>query len=203
MYETFSGTSRTAPRWAGDFRGRESLVPAGARLDPTQFNALDAVRVQLAAAADIADVQLAVDALSGPIPAGTILDFGGDSFARVPNEVAAGAVIIPVAALGVAIADDAAAWYRGIGLINIPSGTFIGRTLAERALGTPYGAWAPGDDDAWLTAFDVTDARKKPDCELYRHQMVVKENRLPGWATKGDPEKAAIRGLYTCILGAS
>lgn len=203
MYEVFSGTSRTAPRWAGDFRGRESLVPAGARLDPTQFNALDSVKVTMSAPAIIGAVSLDVDALTGPIPAGTILDFGGDSFARVPAEVAAGAVAIPVAALGAAIADNAVSWYRGIGLINIPSGTFIGRTMAERDLGTPYGAWAPGDTDAWLTAFDVTDARKKPDCELYRHMMVVKENRLPGWATKGDPEKAAIRGLYTCILGAS
>ena len=38
------------PVWAGDFLDREHLVPGGAKVDATQFNATDAVIVTVGAA---------------------------------------------------------------------------------------------------------------------------------------------------------
>lgn len=120
----------TTPRWAGDYLGRESLIPGGARLD---------------AAAFAADAE---------------------------------------------------------GRKGVPSGTAIGRTLAERDAGAGFGPAAATDDEIYLTAFDVTDAARNPDVELYRPGRVVKENYLPGWADLAAELKTAIRERYTCTLGA-
>jgi hypothetical protein len=85
---------------------------------------------------------------------------------------------------------------------SVPSGTAIGRTIAERDAGTGFGPAAAADDEIYLVAFDITDAVRNPDVELYRHNSIVKENFLPGWAGLASGVKTAIRARYTCTLGA-
>lgn len=83
----------------------------------------------------------------------------------------------------------------------IPSGTVIGRTFAERAAGTPFGIAADADDEVFIVAFDVTDALKKNDVELYRPGFVVKENFLPDFGTLSAAVKAKIRATYVSTIG--
>lgn len=74
---TFSGNTLTAPVWAGDYLDREHLVPGGGIVDAAQFNAQDAVVVTVGASGAAAGAtSIPVDALSGAIPSGTILNFG-------------------------------------------------------------------------------------------------------------------------------
>jgi hypothetical protein len=201
--ETNNPATLGVPRWAGDFMGREHLVPGGARLDATQFASLEAVRVTVGgAAAAQGATSVPVTALTGPIPAGTVLYFGSGEFARLTAAAAAGATSLTVEALPNALeAADTALYDAGV-LRTVPSGTAIGRTLAERDAATGFGPADAADDEIFLVAFDVTDAVRNPDVELYRHNSIVKENFLPGWAGLASGVKDAIRELYTCTLGA-
>lgn len=199
---TFTGPTIGSPEWAGDYLSRDHLVPTPAKVDAAQFNAIDAVKVTLTAQATAADVSLAVAALTGAIPSGTVLDFGGNKFAKTSAAVAAGAVAIPVGAVPVTIANASVATYAGTGMKTIPSGTVIGRTLAERNAGTNYGPAAAADDEVFITAFDVLDVTKLDDVELYRPGSLVKENFLPGWATLAGAVQTLVRAKYICIRGA-
>lgn len=80
------------------------------------------------------------------------------------------------------------------GRIPLPSGTLVGRTIAERDAGTGYGPAADTDDDIYLLAFDITDASFNPDCDFYRHGGLVKINFLPG------PFESLAAGLQTFVL---
>lgn len=191
----------TAPVWAGDFMGREHLIPGGARVDPAQFRATDAVEVTATANALVDATTIAVTALSGPIPAGTILDFGAKKFAQLTAAAAAGATSVTVEALATQINAADAAWYEGAETKAIPSGTPIGRTLAERDAGTAYGPADAADDEVFLVAFDVTDADANPDVELYRHGGVVKENFLPNLAGIAAGVLAVLRAKYAMTRG--
>lgn len=194
------------PAWAGDYLDREHLVPGGAMVDPAQFVAEDAVVVNVGAAgAPIGATTVPVDALSGPIPTGTTLYFNTNKFARLTAAAAAGATTLTVAPLPTALVDADVATYAGAGSKKklIVSGTFLGRTFGERAAGTQFGPWATGDDEAYLIAHDVTDADAKPDCELYRHESIVKENFLPGFATLSTAALTAIRAAYQTTRGAN
>lgn len=191
----------TPPRWAGDFRGPESLIPGGARVDASQFRGTDAVQVVADGTAAIDATTITVDALSGPIPSGTILDFGAKKFAQLTADAAAGATSITVEALATALADNDAAWYAGVETKAIRSGTLVGRTFAERTAGTALGPAASGDEEVFLVAFDVTDASKNPDVELYRPGRVVFENFLPGFADLSTAELALLRAAYTTTRG--
>lgn len=203
MRTTHSGTTMGTPRWAGDYFDRSSLIPGGARLDPAQFLAPDAVVVNVGAAGALAGaVAVPVDALTGPIPSGTVLDFGGAKFARLTADAAAAAVELTVAALPTALVDADVATYPGTLAKNIPSGTPIGRTFAEREAGTAFGPGAAADDEFFLTAFDIDDVALNPNVELYRPGMVVKENFLPGYATMIAGVVAKIRAVYRTTKGA-
>lgn len=79
----------------------------------------------------------------------------------------------------------------------IPSGTLVGRTVAERDEGTGFGPYAEGDDEVYLVIFDVWDADRNPEVELYRHGSLVKENFLPEGV-----DMAAVRERYTTTIGA-
>lgn len=194
----------TSPVWAADFLNREHLVPGGAKLDAAQFFAADGVLVTLGAAALAAATSITVAALPGPIPSGTLLDFGANKFARTTALAAAGATTIAVSALPTALAGTETARYAGIGSRGVPSGTLIGRTIAERDAGTPFGAWVAGDEEVYLIAFDVTDPTVNNDVDLYRHRSIVKENFLPGWLTLWTAGmKAALRLAYDCTSGAA
>lgn len=197
----FSPIESTPPLWVGDYLSHDTVMRVPVKLDVAQFNAVDAVKVIASANAAQNATSVAVAALSGAIPNGTVLDFGGAKFARLTAAAAAAATVLTVAALPTAIAQNDTATFRGIGKKSIPSGTFIGRTIAERDAGTAWGPVDIGDDEQYLTTRDVADAARDNTTEIYRHNKTVKENYLPGWATLAANLKARVRALYACIGG--
>lgn len=199
----FNPIESAPPVWAGDFLSRDTVLPVPVKLDPAQFLAVDGVRVVVGAAGAAANATaVPVDALSGAIPSGTLLDFGAKKFARLSAAAAAGATSLTVDAIPTALVDDDTATYAGVGKKSLSSGTLIGRTIAERDAGTAWGpAVVASDDEIYLTTRDLSDLTKDSTTELYRHNKVVKENYLPGWTDLGSTVKAKIRALYTCIGG--
>ena len=200
---TIYGPARMAPaRWIGDYLDREHLVPGGARLDPAQFEDSEAVRVAVTAAAAAAATSITVTALAAPVPAGTILDFGGDEFARTTTVANAGATTIAVAALPQALEGGEVAFYRPRGARkHVPAGTLVGRTYTERDADTPFGPAADADDEVYLLAFDLSDAGGDADCDLYRPGSIVKENFLTTFPGLSTALKAKVRATYLCTRG--
>jgi hypothetical protein len=95
-----------------------------------------AVLVVVGAAGAIATAtSVPVDALSGPIPSGTILDFeGAGKFAILTADAAAGATSLTVEALPDALDDDDEATYAGSagsGQKHLRAGTVIGELLGS------------------------------------------------------------------------
>lgn len=199
----FKPIESTPPIWAGDYLSRDTVMPVPVKLDEAQFLAEDAVIVVVAAAGALADaVAVPVDPLPGPLPSGTVLDFGGKKFARLTAAADKDDEELAVAALATALVDNDTATYQGMGKKRVPSGTLVGRTFAERDNGDPWGpANVAADDEIFLTTREIADLSKETTTELYRHNKVVKENYLPGWADLGGTVKAKIRALYTCIGG--
>lgn len=194
------------PAWAGDYGNREHVVPGGARVNPAAFLIPDAVIVTVGAAGAAGGAtSVPVDALSGAIPSGTVLSFGTNKFARLTANAAAGATSLTVAAIPTALVDNDTATYAGAGVLKkfIPSGTVVGRTIAERDALTGYGPAADADDEIFLLLYDVTDADLNADCELYRHGGIVKENFLPVFSALSTALKAALRSKYQCTIGAN
>lgn len=193
----------TSPVWAADFFNREHLVPGGAKLVAASFFRADSVVVVVGAAGAAGGAtSVPVAALSGAIPNGTVLDFGTTKYARLTAAAAAGATTLTVAALPTALVSTDTARYAGVGSLSVPSGTLLGRTIAEREAGTAFGPWAASDDEVYLLAFDVTNPTLNNDCELYRNFSIVKENFLPGWATLWTAGmKAALRAAYRVTTG--
>lgn len=201
---TTTGPSLSSPRWAGDYLSRDNLIPGGAKIDPAQFKAADAVTVVVGAAgAAISATSVPVGALTGPIPSGTVLYFGGAKVATLTAAALLGAVTLTVAALPAALVNADTAQYQGVGPKYIPSGTTIGRTLTERDAMTAYGVPADADDEVYIVAFDVSDAAKIDDVELYRPNNLVYENFLPAdFAALSATLKGKLRTLYRCSIGA-
>ncbi len=201
-----SGPNRTTGviAWIGDYLDREHLLPGGARLDAAQFRAEDAVVVTVGAAGAVAGAtSIPVTALSGPIPNGTVLDFGGAKFARLTAAAVAGATTLTVAALPTALAAGDTATYPGTLKKTVVSGTAVGRTFAERDAGTGFGPAVDTDNEIFLLAFEVTDAARDPNCELYRHGSIVKENFLPGFAAHPAALQTALRSRYQFVRGSN
>lgn len=198
---TYTANQLTAPVWAGDFLDREHLLPGGAKLDAAAFLRADAVVVTANGAAAANATSMTVDALSGPIPNGTVLVFGTGEFARLTSAAAAGATTLAVEALVNGIEDNDAATYTGVGSYRVLAGTLVGRTYAERASGSAFGPWTTGDDEAYLVVYDVLDVTLNNDVDLYRHGSLVKENFLPGFATLAADVLAAIRTRYQTTRG--
>lgn len=198
-----TGPTLGSPRWAGDYRDRDHLIPGGAVLDPAQFvGATTGTRVVVGpAGAAGGAVSVPVLALANAIPNGTTIDFGGAKFARLTAAAAKGAVTLTVAALPTALVSLDTGIYAGTGKKNIPSGTLIGRTRAERDAGTPFGVPIDTDEEIYLTAFDIVDADLVSDVELYRYNSVVYENFLPDFAGASATIKAFIRSRYVCSVG--
>jgi len=200
--QTVRSNVRTAPRWAGEGFGAHCLLPGGVKVDPAQFHAEDSVNVVVGAAGALAAATtVPVDALSGPIPSGTVLHFGTNKYATLSADADEGDTSITVLAIPTALVDNDAARYAGVGEVSIPSGTLVGRTYAERDAGTPYGRAADADDEVYLIAFDVTDANIVNDAELYRHTKIVKENYLPEFSGLSSTLKGKIRTLYETTVG--
>ncbi len=202
---TSGGPTIGTGRWAGDYLGRDNLIPGGAKVDAAQFKSDDAVTVVVGAAgAIIGATSVPVGALSGPLPVGTQLWFGGAKVAKLSAAALKSAVTLIVEALPAALVNADTATYVGIGPKYIPSGTIVGRTYAERDALTSFGVPADADDEFFLIAFDVTDAVKNDDIELYRPNNMVYENFLPAdFAAASATIKAKIRGLYRCTIGAA
>jgi len=199
---TVEANQLTAPRWAGEGFCKELLLPGGAKVLASAFYAEDSVSVVVGAAGAAANATtVPVDALSGPVPSGTMLHFGSKKFALLTADAAEAATSITVEALPTALVDDDTAIYAGEETVSIPSGTLLGRTYTERANGDPFGPAADADDEFYLIAFDVTDVNNNNDVELYRHQGLVKENFLPVFSTLSTALKAAIRANYQTTLG--
>lgn len=199
---TTSTNTLTSPAWAGDILDREHLVPGGARIDAAQFLALDSVVVTTTALAAAGATSIAVTALSGAIPNGTILYFGeSQEFAMLTVAAAAGATTLTVQALPVQIESGDVATYTGTGVKTVYSGTPIGRTFAERAAGTAFGPAGAADDEVYLVAFDVMDAARNADVELYRYGSIVKENFLPNFSTIIAGVLTKIRANYQTTRG--
>lgn len=198
----YTPITSTPPEWMGDFWSRETVMPVPARLDPAQFNAVDAVKVTVTANRAVDAIEVAVSALSGPIPSGEVIDLGGKKFVRLTAPAAKNAVSLAVSPLATALVTNDTGTYKGIGKKSVPSGTLIGRTYAERDAGTPWGpADVANDDEMYLTTRECADLSKDATTELYRHNKVVKENYLPNWATLAGAVKTKIRALYSCIGG--
>lgn len=191
-------------RWAGDYLGRDNLIPGGVKIDAAQFKSDDAVTVVVGAAgAGLGATAVPVAALSGALPVGTVLWFGTTKSAQLTAAAAKGAVSLAVTALPVALVSGDTATYLGVGPKYIPSGTIVGRTLAERDAMTPFGVPADADDEIYLIAFDITDATRNDDAELYRPNNIVYENFLPAdFAAASATIKGKVRTLYRCTIGA-
>lgn len=193
----------TSPIWAGDFLDREHLMPGGAKVDASQFLATDGAIVTLSANALVSATSIAVTALANPIPANTMLRFGAGKYAYSTAAAAAGATSIAVEALPVALSSGDKATYKGSGMkpVTIVSGTLIGRTWAERDAGTAFGPAADTDEEIYFLAFDITDATKNNDADVYRYNSIVKETFVPGWAGLSSTLKAFVRSHYQCTVG--
>lgn len=197
-----SSNTLTSAAWAADYFDRNGLVPGGARLDPTQFFNTDSVSVVVGAAgAAGAATTVPVAALTGAIPSGTVLSFGTNKFATLSAAAAAAATTLTVLAIPTALVSGDTARYTGVGYDTVPSGTLIGRTIAERDALTGYGPWATSDDEVYLLAFDVTDISVNPDAALYRNNRIVKETFLPNWANWTANMKTALRAAYRTTIG--
>jgi hypothetical protein len=219
----FSGNQRTSPVWAGDFGGREHILPWPAKVDASQFTDAAGVVVTVGANAAQNATSVTVTALAFPglsnttvissgsvlIPAGTTLYFGGAKVATLTANAKVGDTTLTVAALPTALVSGDTATYSPHNTLFIPSGTAVGRTWTERNAGTPFGPAAAADDEIFFTMFDVVDARTVNDIELYRPGSMVKENYLPGYGTgkplgtSASPSSllTAIRSRYQCIVG--
>lgn len=204
---SLGGLRIASPVWAGDFLDREFLIPGGGKVDASSFNKYTVdVTVTLSAAANAGDLQLTVNALTGPLMAGATLNFGIPGlFAVIDAPAATNDTVVKVMALTRAIPAAASAQFVHEAGKIIPSGTLVGRTIAQRDAGTPFHAAIDADEQIALVAFDVTDADKVNDVELARPYagLVVKENFLPNYAAiKADATLlAALRARYVCIIG--
>lgn len=200
------------PNWLGEQYSADILIPGGAQVTASLFPALDAIRVVSPAGAAASAVSIPIAALTlgadgSPlavgqvaIPAGALIDFGGAKLAVTTAPVIRGAVAIAVRALPTAIAANDIGNYNGVGRRTVPSGTLVGRTLAERDAGGRYEPWTAGDDDFFLTLWDA-DLSMGEEIALLRPNTIIKENYIPGFAAMSAPMKAAIRGRYQCIVG--
>jgi hypothetical protein len=91
------------------------------------------------------------------------------------------------------------------GLTNsiVPHGTIVGRTTAEREAGADFGPAGDADDEVFLV-LDDTDVSATSDrgTNLYRHNSLVKFDRLPSWEGASAAVKDKLRAAYTLIQSA-
>lgn len=201
---SWSATGYQQPEYVAEPLEAEKLVPGGARLVASAFAREDAVVVTLAAGAVTSGSNKTLTttaALTGAIPAGTILDFGSGEFATLTTGATAGTTSITGVTLAADLEGGESATYSGAGRIIVPGGTLVGRTFTERDAGTGFGApdVSTPDDQLFLTAWQVEDALINPDVTLIRHGTLIYEDKLPGWSSLSSTAKSVIRARYQCI----
>lgn len=204
MARIVENTNQLTPAaWAGDYFSRDHMIPGGAKVVAASWQNV-AYTVTADGAASAGATSITVDPLPVAIPANTILDFTGTGeLVRVTAAAAAGATTLTVEALDAAVEDNDTATYTVTDAVpvTVPSGTIVGRTIAERDAGTAYGPADANDDEVYIVCFDVYDATVNADVELYRPGSIVKENFLPGWADVAAGVKTKVRAAYTCVRG--
>lgn len=144
---------------------------------------------------------LAMPAGTKPANTNTATVPAGRKIATLTADAAVGATSLTVAALGFQAVDADAAIYAIGTERRIESGTLLGRTYIERDAGTGFGPYAANDDEVYLLAFQIDDATIDNDATLVRHQTLIKENWLPGWASYSTEAKAALRAAYQVTRG--
>lgn len=202
--QTLNGYGLTSPEFCGDFLGREQLIPGGGKFDPAALTLQEAMTVKLAAAADAADEELTVDALTADLAPGTMLNFGiPGMMAYAPVGAEEGAEAITVAPLDRAIPDNAEAQVAETTRKVLNAGTVIGRTFAERDAETPFGLAGDADDEIAIVAFDRIDVDRVNDVDMIRPfaGVIIKENFLPNFANLSAAVQAAVRARYNCTIG--
>lgn len=204
-FQKFSGASEVVqPNWMAESLMPEKLLPGGAKVVAASFPRADQVVVTLAAGAVVAGANVTLTTatpLTDKIPAGIILDFGSGEFATLTNGAAKGATEITGVTLAADVEGGETATYLGSGDRRIASGTLLGRTYTERDAGTGFGPYASNDDEVYLLAFQVDNADLDNDVALVRHETLIKENWLPGWASYSADAKAALRAAYQVVRG--
>lgn len=185
------------PVWAADFGGREHIALFPAKLDPALFTDQAGIAVVLTAGAAGNATTLAVQALSagqsiyGPtgvaIPAGSVLNFGTNKFARLTADANVGDTTLAVAAIPTALVTGDTAVFSRFGTKFVPSGTPVSRTFAQRDANAPFHPAVSTDDEVYLLLFDIPDILNNADAELYRWGSSVFENYLPAYLTAVQP----------------
>ena len=201
----FEGQTQTTPPWVVDYVGRQQNLPGGGRLDPAAFAAMGDVTVTVAAAAAIGATAITVNALSDAIPAGADLHFGGGKFASLTADAPAGATTLAVVAIPTALAVGDTSVYNGPDRRKfVASGTPVGKDRGVATWGpVTVTAGAIDQDEVYLLLFDVQDATRDADAELYRHGNGVKYNRLPGWTRLPAVVQARIHADYETTEGSA
>lgn len=207
--DTTISTSMSSPRWIAEPTTRHNVAVFPAKLDFAQFTDRDAISVVVGVGGAAQNAtSVPITAITFPtgitkIPSGTWLNFGGAKVARLTADYTGG-TSITVAAIPTALVANDTATYLPYGTrVAVESGTLVGRTRVERNAGTGFGPWASGDEEVYLTMFDVSDAAKNNNVELLQNLVTVKENYLPKWATLSlnAPWLAALRAAYRTITG--
>jgi hypothetical protein len=192
--------SEFMPEWCGATPDYDHSLPGGVMLDETLFLAPDAVVVTVAAGGALAAAtEVPVDALTGAIPAGTLLDFGGDKFARLATAAAADDETLDVDAIPTALVDNDTATYPGTKNKVVPSGTVIGRTFAQRATGDKFGPAASGDEEIFIVLHDVDFVIDGGEAAVLFRGLVY-ENNLPGWDNLATAVKTLVRAKFNTSL---
>jgi len=196
--------SMMQPNWAAEAINDGNMIPGGARIDPASFPYTDAFTVTATAAVTAGTgVTIPVNALDRQIPAGTVLNFGSGKLATLTQTAYDGSMTLR-ADLAVSLVGAETAAFAGIsGKKIIKAGTLVGRTWAERDSGVPFSVAADADEEIYLLALDVENALETPDCDLLRHNAMVRDHLLPGWTSLSTALKAKVRSLYVCVRGPS
>ncbi len=192
------------PNWAAEAIGPAQLIPGGARLDVDQFAFSDSFAITLAAGAVTAGAGKTLTAtapLKEDIPAGYTLNFGDGEFFTLSTKAVKGSTTL-AGTLAADVEGGESATFGGIsGKKLVKAGTLVGRTYAERDAGTNFGIAEATDDEIYLLAFDTVDAMINAECELLRHNTLVRDHLLPGWAALSTDLKAKVRSLYQTVRG--
>lgn len=145
-----------------------------------------------------------VTALAAAIPPNSTLNFGIPGMIAVTETgAAAAATTITVLPLDRAIPNGSTYTVPGDTHKNVPSGTVIGRTIAERDAAGLFGPVADTDVEVFIVAFDVPNLDRANDAAVVRPfaGVVVKENFLPNFAGLTATQQGLVRARYICTRG--
>ena len=194
----------SAPLWAAEPLDADKLLNFPAQVDPAQFkDALGSVITVAAGGAALGATAIPVAAIPVDLNINTVLDFGGGKFARLTAKAAAGATSLTVAALPTALVAGDKAVYSPFGRLELPGGTLVGRTYAERAANTPFGPAVNTDDEIYIVAFERAHLWDDNRVTLVKPNTQIKENRLPDYATISADATllGKLRAAYICVVG--